>query len=416
MGFTFIFLHLLIIPIYIYFCKYVLMQHRKNPATREVDEAKIEIDTRQVMEYSEDIINVGMSKPQDVGGIDTLVIGGGGTAGYCYMGAISELFSKDGEEHKPKLSNIKNYIGTSAGAIVSAIIASTNDPAYLTEKFLTFDLTRLQDNSCGVIVDLYRLWTKFGYNKGRYALSTMRSIMKELTGHGKITFAQHYEITGKNLVITGVNMELGQIVYFNRLTHPNMEIALAVRISMSIPIMFVPVNYAPEKFQDIFGDSEQPFVDGGLIDNYPMRFLFTSMYSLLNSIEEVTDEKISNALDEMYDIQEMDVPDHITEQRKIILNKTIGLKIYSPESLSTMSIKEYGLKPSKSRNVKDFSILMLNVILSKDSRTYVSRSIWNRTVKINVGNKSTFDFGIDENGIAQFITAGKTAAADFIQG
>ncbi len=174
--------------------------------------------------------------------IENVIIGGGGVAGFCSIGALYEIFSED-DETKPKLSEVKNFIGTSVGSIISTMLSCTSDQDYLLEQILEYDISELADNSVGFITDLYRLFTKFGYNKGDYAYGIIQKFIKENTGQDILTFSKHYEITKKNLIITSVNINTGQIVYFNRLTHPDMEVALAVRMSMSIPVFYVPIKY-----------------------------------------------------------------------------------------------------------------------------------------------------------------------------
>jgi NTE family protein len=68
-----------------------------------------------------------------------------------------------------------------------------------------------------------------------------------------------YEITNKRLIITGTCLDLNQIEYFDYIRTPDMPVVIALRISISIPILFTPYNY-----------NNHVYVDGGLLDNYPM--------------------------------------------------------------------------------------------------------------------------------------------------
>ncbi len=65
------------------------------------------------------------------------------------------------------------------------------------------------------------------------------------------------------LAMIGTNLETGQMEIYNSVQHPTMEVAEAVRRSMSIPFVFQPRG------------SNFEFVDGGLCSNFPV-WLFSS--------------------------------------------------------------------------------------------------------------------------------------------
>jgi predicted acylesterase/phospholipase RssA len=65
------------------------------------------------------------------------------------------------------------------------------------------------------------------------------------------------------LAVIGTNLETGQMEIYNSVQHPTMEVAEAVRRSMSIPFVFQPRG------------SNFEFVDGGLCSNFPV-WLFSS--------------------------------------------------------------------------------------------------------------------------------------------
>jgi NTE family protein len=351
--------------------------------------------------------------------IKNLVIGGGGTAGYCYMGAMREVFDES-DEDKPSLSNVNNYIGTSAGSIVTAILSCTTDQDYLLNKFESFDVSALQDNSFGIIVDLYRLYSKYGYNKGRYALSIAREVMEELTGNPNITFAEHYELTSNNLVITGTNTTTRQITYFNRLSHPDMEVALAIRISMSLPLIFVPIKYENQRFTNILGE-EGLYVDGGVIDNLPAHFVLTDIFKLLNKEGEVTDDEIEDALKALYNLEdrhdcaEMSTDEFQTYRAKQ-LRETIAIKSFSKETMSNISPGTNKLAVNPNRSIVKFCSNLISIFMDNGLKSHITADIWDRTLKIDVGDLSTTDFDITDEDIQNMLAIGKSAGTDFIEG
>ncbi|XVN43245.1 MAG: patatin-like phospholipase family protein [Candidatus Rickettsia vulgarisii] len=88
----------------------------------------------------------------------------------------------------------------------------------------------------------------------------------------------------KDLYITAVNQNTGELEIFNADNTPDVEIALACRASASIPIVFKPVK---------IGDNY--YVDGGYRDNVPMKY-FDSDDKDDNSVKELeTIEDIKKA-------------------------------------------------------------------------------------------------------------------------
>ncbi|MGJ8623410.1 MAG: patatin-like phospholipase family protein [Yoonia sp.] len=98
--------------------------------------------------------------------------------------------------------------------------------------------------------------------------------------HRNMTFAQHYEIFRVRLVLTGSNFETGKSEFFSADTSPNMPVATAARISMSLPLIFKPVVISPTEARQIAARSRDPrnmtasdleglWVDGGYMNNLP---------------------------------------------------------------------------------------------------------------------------------------------------
>lgn len=75
----------------------------------------------------------------------------------------------------------------------------------------------------------------------------------------KMISQRYPELGIKDLIVTGTNLTKKEIEYFSFEHTPDMEIAKAVQISMSIPIFFQSVTY-----------NDQEYVDGGCLNNFPV--------------------------------------------------------------------------------------------------------------------------------------------------
>jgi NTE family protein len=86
------------------------------------------------------------------------------------------------------------------------------------------------------------------------------------------TFLEHYEHFRVELAVTGTNVETGKAGIFSRRTTPNLPVADAVRISMSLPIGFKPYVIRPEHvaLYDLDGWLLGVWIDGGYLNNLPL--------------------------------------------------------------------------------------------------------------------------------------------------
>lgn len=183
---------------------------------------------------------------------------GGGMRGIAYVG-INKIFCELNIS-----SRIKNIIGSSAGSIFAGLVACNISYPDMYNTIMTTKFENFLDGSFSYIGDAYRLLEKEGMYKGDYFYEWYGKILEKYTGSKNITFKQVYEKYNKNLIITGSNLTDYKSVYFCQDTEPDMPIRLAVRISMSIPILYEIMEYKGYKW-----------VDGGYLNNYPVNYFFS---------------------------------------------------------------------------------------------------------------------------------------------
>lgn len=112
----------------------------------------------------------------------------------------------------------------------------------------------------------FRKWMdeKIGGKLGHNA--TFRDLQAKIESEGTSNL--------KYIFLTGSNLNTGKCEVFSHLHTPNMIIADAVRISMSIPIFFTPhQNYIRNENGNRVLDPTKKnsiYVDGGLLNNYPI--------------------------------------------------------------------------------------------------------------------------------------------------
>jgi NTE family protein len=205
-----------------------------------------------------------------------LVFEGGGVKGIGLVGAYSVLCDADYTVHR--------IAGSSAGAIVGALIAAGMEPKELEIVMRTIDYGRFQDEGfldhLGNVGKGMSILFEKGIYEGRYLHEWLDGL---LTALGKRTFGD-LRIDDPNsslppekayrLVVMTSDVSRGVLVRLPwdyaryGLKADDQLVADAVRASMSIPIFYEPVRFMG---RDEGGKEVRSFmVDGGMLSNFPI--------------------------------------------------------------------------------------------------------------------------------------------------
>lgn len=170
------------------------------------------------------------------------VFEGGGVKGIGLVGALKRV------EDEGVL--VRGVAGTSAGALVAALYAAGYTADGMHKLLMETDFSRLLDPSWPKSVDL---WRHFGFYKGQKFYQWVRERLQE---KGLVKFS---DLGARDLKIVASNLTDRELVVFQKSSHPELEVAEAVRMSIGIPFFFYGYRWG-----------EKLFVDGGLLSNYPL--------------------------------------------------------------------------------------------------------------------------------------------------
>lgn len=180
-----------------------------------------------------------------------LVFEGGGVKGVAYGGALEVL------EQSQITPQIERVAGTSAGAITAALVSLGYTAAEFIDIMMSIDFKKFED---GGDFGPVRLVKHYGWFKGDYFLKLMESFIKQKAGDGRVTFGDLAAQGGfKELHVFGTDLSRQAVQQFSDRTTPDVAVADAVRISMSIPFFFGARDYA-----------NSVYCDGGVLNNYPI--------------------------------------------------------------------------------------------------------------------------------------------------
>jgi NTE family protein len=276
-----------------------------------------------------------------------LVFEGGGAKGAVFVGALMEFEARG---HTPA-----RIVGTSAGAITATLLAAGYSARAARQAFEARDIkgrgimsgfldiptgfsqTVIDASFLGALMrfdipllpaplehrldqwgverllrsprfrQLFSFIEMGGFYEGRAFLEWLRATLDaHLAGLGSATFLEFARITGSDLSVVASDTDAEQILVLNHRTAPDLPVAWAVRMSMSVPFVWQEVVWRKEwgKFRDrdLVGHA---IVDGGVLSNFPMHLLSTDLAEVVEIMGESDPLAIPNLgflIDEEVDV------------------------------------------------------------------------------------------------------------------
>lgn len=162
--------------------------------------------------------------------------------GIASLGALVEL------QRAGWLQGARTFAGTSVGAVLAMLLAVKADlGAVYTDDVLGFEYASAYD--------LAGLDKTFGLDTGQ----GLETWIDRLLGGRRLTFADVRALYGATLLVCASNLNTRDAVVFGPDTHPDMDVALALRMSCSIPLYFAATTFEGHLY-----------VDGAVTDNFPV--------------------------------------------------------------------------------------------------------------------------------------------------
>lgn len=183
---------------------------------------------------------------------DTLCFSGGGTACVSFLGALKYIEANT----NIRVKNIKNFAGTSAGAIIGLFLLLGYDVNNLIKFVTKFNFNKLFTK-----INIDNILSNKGLDNGNKIKKMVSYFIFKKLNVTDITFEELYQLTNKKLLVSGTNYTLYKEELFSIDTTPTMSVLLAIRISISLPIFFTPVYY-----------NNSYYFDGAIINNIPLSY------------------------------------------------------------------------------------------------------------------------------------------------
>jgi predicted acylesterase/phospholipase RssA len=206
--------------------------------------------------------------------LDTLVLSGGSMKGMAELGALHYM------ESIGILKNITTLAGSSVGSVICTLICIGYRPVEVYHFFMNVNVKNFTK------INAYNFFNKLGLDDGKRFVLVIKKFFKAKSIDPNITFKKLYQKTKKKLIVTGACINDKKTYYFSHVTEPDMRVVDALRISISIPIV-----YTPRKFKG------KIFIDGGCTDNYPIalfKYKIDQVIGIYVSEKKSVEKKISS--------------------------------------------------------------------------------------------------------------------------
>ena len=319
-----------------------------------------------------------------------LIFEGGGVKGIAYVGALDAL------DKAGIMSNIERVGGTSAGAINALLLAAGFSLAATKKVLWGMNFNDFKDDSWLVLKDLERLKDEYGWYKGNHFRNWL-GVQLESQGHSPhITFQALQGATGKALYVYATNLSTSFGEVYSPEHTPRMRVVDAVRRSMSIPLFF----------RAIIDDRGDVLVDGGVLNNYPVK-LFDRLKYLKNKALVRTPRYYKD------------------ENRTLKLRKGNGRSyIYNKETLGFRldSAREIGVfrdgdtpRSHEIDNVLEYTHELISTLMNAQDNQHLHADDWHRTVYIDSLGVGTTDFNIDEACKKALVRSGRKSTKDYLK-
>ena len=224
--------------------------------------------------------------------------------------------------------------------------------------------------------------------------ATDRKTHRGKTSHSGSTFADLAKRRGSpklHLVATNLSTRSSEI--YSPETTPEMPVAEAVRRSMSIPLFFAAVREA--------GDV---FVDGGVLDNYPVRLFDRAKYVAKQ------DRPRHTTTPEAYAEANRARPGN---RSPFIFNReTLGFRLDSREEIAVFRDGAEA-KREKIENFFDYGWALIQTLMRSQDNSHLESGDWHRTVYINTLGVGTTEFDLDDETKRNLETSGRAGTEQY---
>lgn len=216
--------------------------------------------------------------------------------GMAYTGALQAL------QNLEYLDKFEEFAGSSVGTFMICMYLLGYTPEEMWKFTNNFNYDKLKN------INFLNIISSFGVDDCSKVEYMIDRLIQAKGFEKDVTLRDLFLKTNKKVTITATCVNTMSVEYLNHENSPNLPVATAIRMSISIPWFYKPCKY-----------NNKLYVDGGLMDNYPI-----SIYN--DRLDEVVGMYIhSDKTEYMEDIKDLETYSFILFQcfNKAYSNRTI---------------------------------------------------------------------------------------------
>lgn len=319
-----------------------------------------------------------------------LIFEGGGVKGVAYLGALGVL------EEKGILPNIERIGGTSAGAIIGVLIGLNFSLKEVEEILLNLDFSKFLDDSVGLVMDSVRLLTEYGWYKGDTFRNWLGDLIAAKTGNPNATFKDIVTVGAgfKEMFFIATNLSTRSSTVFSAEHTPDTCVADAIRMSMSIPLLFAAKRDADNEI----------YTDGGILDNYPIKLFDQKKYVY----QFANEPKYYKELNAELNLHNSDMSPYLFNQ------ETLGFRLDSSKEIA-MFCEEAQATKYEITDFLSFIKSLITIYMESLQNQHLHNDDWHRTIFIDTLNVKTFDFHVNEERKRALIQSGRECTERYFE-
>ena len=156
-----------------------------------------------------------------------------------------------------EFKNIKSIHGTSIGGLLGSIICLNMDWNEVKDYFIQrpwYKITTISPNMFLDVIHKKGLLDTSLLDKAIIPLLNTCDIDKD------VTLLDFYNKTGIELYLYTIPINIYECIALSYKTHPELKLLKAIQMTCALPYIFQPVEY-----------NDEYYIDGGLLNNYPIR-------------------------------------------------------------------------------------------------------------------------------------------------
>jgi NTE family protein len=331
-----------------------------------------------------------------------LVFEGGGVKGLAYAGTLKSL------EERGVINGVRRCGGVSAGAIFATLFALGYTAAELEKAVMETDFKKFLDderNLTAEALDVARLISRYGWYSGEYFHHWMGGLISRKLGSRKATFcdlaARAKSRDSRNmreLYVCCTNLNTGYGEVYSCENTPGVIIADAVRASMSIPLLFASTH----------NERRDVMVDGGVVNNYPVK--------LFDRIKYIADEDCGSMAVETdyYQAENEEFLKRYPKASPYVYNKqTLGFHLDNPDKIGVYRDGRQE-RVLEIRNLLEFSRALTRALMNNFGNKHLHSDDWSRTVYIDTLGVPVTNFHLDDKDKLALMESGRKGADAYL--